>query len=231
MASFLTRTRLVLLKKSTIATSIQPTNISFPNLRKVWSRTKLIFTQHPRLANTIFYGSTGTFGAELFQQTVTRKILSDESVAYDWGSLCRFWVAGYLIFPHVFFYWYRTIDRIFTGTGMKTIIQKTLFDQIVSPAPILILFYTSMSIMERKKDIFEESRVKLETTMKMRYCFMLPAAAINFALIPPSMRVAWQGITTFFWVNILCYLKRLQLEDDVFKIEESEDFCMATPEK
>lgn len=184
----------------------------------MWSRVKVIFQKHPRLANTIFYGSTGTFGAELFQQTLTRKILPEKKSSYDWGSLGRYWVAGYLIFPHVFFYWYRTIDRIFTGTGMKTVVKKTLFDQIVSPAPILVLFYTSMSIMERKKDIFEESRVKLETSLKMRYCFMLPAAAINFALIPPSMRVAWQGITTFFWVNILCYLKRLDLDDTSFYV-------------
>ena len=70
---------------------------------------------------------------------------------------------------------------------------------------------------------------------------MLPAAAINFSIVPPAYRVAFQvvfifklfsfslfylffplllldflissfsfllqGVTTFFWVNLLCYLK------------------------
>jgi len=95
-------------------------------------------------------------------------------------------------------------------------VKKVVLDQLVSPAPILILFYVSMSVMEKKADITAECRAKLETSLKARYCFMLPAAVINFAMVPAHLRVSWQGVTTFFWVNILCYLKRLSIEDEVF---------------
>jgi len=171
-----------------------------------------------RMANTVIFGSTGTFGAELFQQTVNYKVLpaKGKKQPYDWGSLVRFWVAGYLIFPHVFWHWYRLLDRVFPGAKAKAVIRKTIMDQLVAPAPIIILFYTSMSIMEGKKDVLAECRAKLGTTLQARYCFMLPAAAINFSVVPSAYRVAFQGMVTFIWVNVLCYYKRLNLDDDAF---------------
>jgi len=185
----------------------------------VFKRLREFAKEHPRFTNTVIYGSTGTFGAEFFQQTLMKKIMVGDGKRepYDWGSLARYWVAGYLIFPHVFWHWYKFLDRLFPVKTTANIIKKTLTDQVLSPAPILILFYTSMSLMEGKRNIMEECKAKLEKTLKMRYVFMLPAAAINFAVIPPHLRVAWQGITTFFWVNILCYLKRLKIEDTTFQ--------------
>jgi len=181
-------------------------------------RLRQASNNNPRLANTVIFGSTGTFGAELFQQTINNKVLPGKGrrKPYDWGSLARFWVAGYLIFPHVFWHWYRLLDRLFPGAAVKNVVRKTITDQLIAPAPIIILFYTTMSMMEGKPDVFAECKAKLETTLKARYCFMLPAAAINFSIVPSAYRVAFQGITTFFWVNLLCYLKRLNLDDSAF---------------
>ena len=66
---------------------------------------------------------------------------------------------------------------------------------------------TAMSIMEGKRDVLAECKAKLGTTLQARYCFMLPAAAINFSVVPSAYRVAFQGLVTFIWVNVLCYYK------------------------
>ena len=70
-----------------------------------------------------------------------------------------------------------------------------------------LILTTAMSIMEGKKDVLAECRAKLGTTLQARYCFMLPAAAINFSVVPSAYRVAFQGMVTFIWVNVLCYYK------------------------
>ena len=41
----------------------------------VFKRLKEFSKEHPRFTNTVIYGSTGTFGAEFFQQTLLKKIL------------------------------------------------------------------------------------------------------------------------------------------------------------
>ena len=39
---------------------------------------------------------------------------------------------------------------------------------------------------------------------------------MNFAFVPPQHRVVYVGFVTFFWLNILCVFKRLDLDSDVF---------------
>ena len=43
--------------------------------------------------------------------------------------------------------------------------------------------------------------------------FWMPAQAINFALVPPTLRVVYIGTCSFLWVNILCILKRGNKEE------------------
>lgn len=81
-------------------------------------------------------------------------------------------------------------------------------------------FYVFLSALEGKTQsvdaLTEECRVKLSTTLKARYAYMIPAQFINFALIKPHQRVFYVGVSTFFWLNILCVLKRLGLDNQLF---------------
>ncbi len=47
----------------------------------------------------------------------------------------------------------------------------------------------------------------------------MPAQAVNFWLMPPSMRVVYIATCSFIWVNILCVLKRLNVESEDDKKE------------
>lgn len=44
--------------------------------------------------------------------------------------------------------------------------------------------------------------------------FWMPAQALNFALVPQTMRVVYIGSCSFLWVNILCILKREEKTED-----------------
>ena len=60
--------------------------------------------------------------------------------------------------PVFLFYWYRWLDARFVGQAAVTIVKKMLLDQFVISPPILITFYTLMSIMEGREDITQELR-------------------------------------------------------------------------
>jgi len=69
--------------------------------------------------------------------------------------------------------------------------------------------------MEGRDDMFKELKEKFWTTFKTSCGFWLPAQTINFALVPNVYRVVYIGSMSFFWVNILCMLKRGTSDQEV----------------
>ncbi len=45
-------------------------------------------------------------------------------------------------------------------------------------------------------------------TFQKSCLFWMPAQAVNFMLVPQSMRVVYIAVCSFCWVNILCIAKR-----------------------
>ena len=60
--------------------------------------------------------------------------------------------------PVILYYWYLWLDARYVGQAALTIVKKMLLDQFVISPPILITFYTLMSIMEGREDITQELR-------------------------------------------------------------------------
>ena len=55
---------------------------------------------------------------------------------------------------------------------------------------------------------------KILSKFKASCMFWMPAQALNFALVPQTMRVVYIGTCSFLWVNILCILKREEKTGD-----------------
>lgn len=72
-----------------------------------------------------------------------------------------------------------------------------------------------MSLMERKDDIFEECREKFVPTFARSCLFWLPAQTLNFSVVPPQFRVVYISTCAFAWVNILCWIKRGQANEEI----------------
>lgn len=178
------------------------------------------------LKTTLKFGCLFT-GSEWTQQVIIYKVwngsfhTSETRVALDWGSIGRYAIWGFAIFPHILRRWYTFLDKVVVGkTVWKVALAKTAVDQAIFPIPILGSFYVFLSALEGKNDsmesLFEECNVKLWATLKARYCFMLPTQFINFMVIPPQHRVIYVGCTTFIWLNVLCIYKRLDINNSLF---------------
>jgi Mpv17-like protein len=118
---------------------------------------------------------------------------------------------GTFIYSPILYNWYKWLDNKFPGTTKRIIVRKLLLDQFILTPPLLVIFYTGMSLMERQKNITEECQKKFLPTFQRSCLFWLPAQTVNFLLIPPQYRVVYMGIASFLWVNILCYVKRQKL--------------------
>ncbi|KAK5642440.1 hypothetical protein RI129_008607 [Pyrocoelia pectoralis] len=173
----------------------------------MFQQFKRAFTTRPILTNAVIYG-TLYVGAEFSQQVLSRKILTDEKKPLDVNTLKRYTLYGTLIQGPLLTVWYKWLDTRYIGTAYKIVGKKLLLDQFLMTPQIVWIFFTTMSLMEGKEDIFEECRSKFITTFQSSCIFWIPVQSINFMLIPPTFRVVYIGLCSFGWVNILCYIKR-----------------------
>jgi len=67
-----------------------------------------------------------------------------------------------------------------------------------------------MSWLEGQDDLTKECREKFWPTFALDCLFWLPTQAVNFALVPPPLRVVFIGVACFFWLNILCVVKNIE---------------------
>ncbi|XP_050514870.1 mpv17-like protein isoform X1 [Diabrotica virgifera virgifera] len=178
------------------------------NSIRLFIKTSLV--KRPIITNSIIYGTLCTF-SEFSQQTLSKK-LSQPIEPYDTNTIIKYVIYGTGIGGPLIATWYRFLDKKIVGTTLKISAKKLLIDQFTFTAGLLVVFYTSMSIMEGKKDIFEECRQKFIPTFKTSCCFWLPAQLVNFMVVPAVYRVTYIGVCSFVWINILCMLKREQLE-------------------
>ncbi|XP_017780921.1 PREDICTED: mpv17-like protein [Nicrophorus vespilloides] len=170
---------------------------------------KNAFTKHPVIANSVIYG-TLYLGAEMSQQVMTKKVLTDKPEPMDMPTLARYGFYGTIIQGPLLTFWYKWLDAKFVGTGLKLVAKKLMVDQFVSVPPLLLIFFVSMSIMERKPNVLEEFQSKFKQTFVNSCMFWMPVQAINFTFVPAAFRVVYIGTASFAWVNILCYIKRQQ---------------------
>nr|CAD7196515.1 unnamed protein product [Timema douglasi] len=104
---------------------------------------KRVFHKHPFLFNCMVHGTLYT-GTDFSQQTFRSKIMRSEiehPKSFDIGSLSRYGVVGYAIYPIMLHNWYKWLDKHYVGTATKTVVKKLLLDQFLFTPPLIAAFY------------------------------------------------------------------------------------------
>jgi len=178
------------------------------------------------LSNACIYGGLYTL-AEVAQQTmqlsrsqhhkphVGASFAADVSLrttpGIDLSSVKRYAIMGTLVFPPILTHWYRWLEATFPCTSPKIVARKLLLDQFLLTPWVVVLFYVGMAALEGKKgtQLVEELKEKGLKTFMIDCIYWLPVQYLNFKFVPAWLRVTYIGVTTFVWLNILCYIKSL----------------------
>ncbi|KAF4527708.1 hypothetical protein B566_EDAN016376 [Ephemera danica] len=166
----------------------------------LFAAVKRVFKKYPLVANCAVYG-TLYVGAEFSQQTINKKILTSIPEPYDTGTLARYGVIGSFIYPTILYNWYKWLDGRFIGTALPIIGKKLLLDQFLLTPPLLVIFYVSMSFMERKQDLLEECRNKLLPTFKVSLELHVLAASAEPQL-PAGASCSQSGLRGFLCLRL-----------------------------
>ncbi|XP_015913649.1 mpv17-like protein isoform X1 [Parasteatoda tepidariorum] len=174
----------------------------------ILSKTKYLFQKKQLLMSMVSFGSL-YIAAEVTQQLILLRV-DPTKKSMDWKSVGNYATMGIVGIGPTLFYWYRILDFFLPGSGIRAM-RKVIVDQLIGAPVITAMFFTGMSLLEGKEDVFAELKAKFLSTYAVSCCFWLPAQAINFCFLPPYTRVAYVGCASFLWVNILCLIKRKEV--------------------
>jgi len=159
---------------------------------------KSFFASHPWLTNCTVYGGLFTI-SEFLQQTMTKN--KDED--YDLAGLGRYCIMATGPQASILHWWYVWLDGRYVGTSAAIISKKLALDIVGVSPPLFASFYVGMSLLEGQEDIFAECREKFLPTFSASCMFWTPAMAINFLVIPAAARMAFVGLCSLMWTNIM----------------------------
>ncbi|XP_024217488.2 mpv17-like protein [Halyomorpha halys] len=185
---------------------------------------KTLFKRHPLLANSVTFGTMWGF-SDFSQQIITKRFLDCKQPLepINKGTIVRCTIVGSCVTSNILFFWYKWMEKRFTGSSYKILVKKILLDQFVLTPPLLSAFFISMSILESREDITAEWKEKIVPTMQKAWFFWFPAQMINFLFIPSVMRITYISCCSFIWTNILCFVKRTNSADIKCITEQKEE--------
>jgi len=127
----------------------------------------------------------------------------------DMSSVKRYAIMGTVVFPPILTKWYSWLDNKFPCTSRAVVMKKLVLDQFLLTPWLLAIFFIGMAYLEgeRGRSMLKELKIKFLKTFTFDCLYWLPVQAFNFLFVPPGLRVVYIGVTTFLWLNVLCYIK------------------------
>uniref|UniRef100_S4R8V0 Si:ch211-120k19.1 n=1 Tax=Petromyzon marinus TaxID=7757 RepID=S4R8V0_PETMA len=104
--------------------------------------------------------------------------------------------------------WLRGLERAIPGSAARAVVVKVLADQTVAGPITISAFFTGMSLLEGKPDIYKDLRQKFWPTYKTGVVYWSAMQTINFTLVPPYARSVFVGVCAFLWTCYLCYVRQ-----------------------
>ncbi|XP_062387200.1 mpv17-like protein isoform X1 [Sardina pilchardus] len=164
-------------------------------MRKVFFKPAKCF---PWIANVTLYGCLFA-GGDFVHQCIAHR---DE---IDWKHTRNVAIVAFSFHGNFNYFWLRALERRFPGKSVGMILRKLLLDQSFASPLATSVFYTGVSFLEGKDDIFEDWRDKFFNTYKTGLMYWPFMQFLNFVLMPLYLRTAFMGCSAFAWATFLCF--------------------------
>lgn len=155
----------------------------------------------PWLANVTLYGCMFA-GGDLVHQLMAK------TEQMDWKHTRNVAIVAVSFQGNFNYFWLRALERRFPGKSARMLFQKLLLDQSFASPLATSVFYTGVSFLEGKEDVFEDWREKFFNTWKTGLMYWPFMQFLNFSLMPPHLRTAFMGCCAFLWASFLCFSRQ-----------------------
>jgi hypothetical protein len=136
---------------------------------------------------------------------VSQKLIQQLS----WSPFRSFKFSTYgALLAFIFHNWYSILDALFPNTQKSKLelFKRLIVDQLFFAPITTSLFFSYMSMMDgQSNEIPNRLKLNVFPTLKMHWRLWPFAQLINFNYIPPSYRVLFGNLVSFFWTIFLSY--------------------------
>ncbi|CAI5461485.1 unnamed protein product [Closterium sp. Yama58-4] len=129
-----------------------------------------------------------------------RGVADKELWQHDFIRALRMASYGFLLYGPGSYVWYQYLDRMLPAPTLQNFVLKVAANQVVlGPCVLLVVFAWNMAWMGKAKDIPDKYRRDFFPSLVDGWKFWIPAASLNFAVVPLEARVAFMSVCAIFW--------------------------------
>jgi len=180
-------------------------------LYKITNFGQFLFRRHLFVSNlTISFSLSGL--GDLIQQGLEQS-KGRWNVRRTFQMSTAFGLTSGLLCHH----WYNYLDRVFPGRGLRVVLRKVAWDQIVfSPVCIAACLLVSASLEHQDCRTALKQTVQLGSRLYLaEWIIWPPAQFLNFAFLPTRFRVLYDNLISLIFDTYTSYVKHeVDLVDD-----------------
>ncbi|KAM9457972.1 mpv17-like protein [Clarias gariepinus] len=158
----------------------------------------------PWLANVSLYGCLYGSGDVIYQRATQQQLGTE----IDWKRTRNVALVTFCFHGNWNYFWLRALERRFPGRSLAMVLSKVALDQSFSLPIVTSVFYTGVSVLEGKEDVFEDWRKKFLNTYKTGLMYWPFMQVLNFVYMPLYLRTFFMGCSAFLWSMFLCFSQR-----------------------
>jgi protein Mpv17 len=112
-------------------------------------------------------------------------------------------------------FWYRALDRTFPGRAVKSFLSKVVLNQLaLAPLVISGIFAWNLLFQNQLNQLPAKVKQDFIPTLFNGWKFWVPAASVNFVLIPLPQQVLYMSCCGVLWTGYLSYSSSLSTADN-----------------
>jgi protein Mpv17 len=153
-------------------------------------------------------GSLSATGDLLAQFAVSQfsKSAGAQPDAYDPSRTARMFGFGFLLYGPLQFYWYNLLDWLMPLRSVPNFITKVTANQLVlAPITLSTVFTWNLCLTGKQAELEGKLRRDLVPTLLNGWKFWVPAATLNFTVVPLEQQVLYMSCCGVLWTAYLSY--------------------------
>eukprot|EP00934_Nitzschia_sp_Nitz4_P009294 Nitzschia sp. Nitz4//scaffold7_size249615//202268//202822//NITZ4_001204-RA/size249615-processed-gene-0.157-mRNA-1//1//CDS//3329558523//9284//frame0 len=142
--------------------------------------------------------------ADVGTQLLEKDVDADSNL--DLHRTLRWTLAGLLLHGPFFYAGFSMLDRRFGAAAtLKVVAAKTASAQFILFPPYLVALFGFMGALENHPNIVEKIKTKVPAAFASGCVYWPIANTINFAVVPPAMRVPYVATSAGVWNSYLSW--------------------------
>lgn len=176
---------------------------------------------NPMAKAALTSGALSMLGDVCAQLLPQRNRIGKSGLELDWVRMARMASFGLFFYGPYQYKWYGELDRRWPSSrGLTSFLAKVTLNQVaLSPVVLAVVFAWNLGLTGQSNKIEGKIRNDLVPTMINGWKFWVPAASVNFAVVPLHHQVLYMSLCSVLWTAYLSHASNTKAVAEVMEVK------------